>query len=386
MKIIHLSTGRIGGAGKAALSLHQALLKNGIKSIFFSLITDLDDLSDKENQFYIAKKRAMQSKFFTFLNLKFSKLSFFSLFNSNQLDESFFMKYNSPHTIFHFHNCYNLINSKMLLSLKKMKINCVFTLHDEFLYTGGCHYAFDCEGFREGCSTCPRISFVLNKIPALNLSIKCAALKNNQWNFIAPSNWIAKRARESLALSGESIHHITNVITENESSVIERIPYQSDVIKIGLAAMDWRSYIKGGSLVLKIIREIQERNLPIIFDYLNSRKYLGSKISFWKNIDILLVPSLVDNSPNVIVEAKSFGVQVIATPVGGIPELLEPSFDSLVYFNGHLTEDFLLAIEQTKLKYTKSKAYNEIKKIKDRNRQATDDHIQLYSSILNYLQ
>jgi glycosyltransferase involved in cell wall biosynthesis len=55
--------------------------------------------------------------------------------------------------------------------------------------------------------------------------------------------------------------------------------------------------------------------------------------AFWKRIDYLLVPSKSDNSPNVIHEAKIFGVPVIATEVGGIGELLNSEYDYLVSLN-----------------------------------------------------
>jgi len=54
-----------------------------------------------------------------------------------------------------------------------------------------------------------------------------------------------------------------------------------------------------------------------------------SKEYFWGRIDYLLVPSRQDNSPNVIHEAKMAGVPVIASSVGGIPELLTPGVDHL---------------------------------------------------------
>jgi len=48
---------------------------------------------------------------------------------------------------------------------------------------------------------------------------------------------------------------------------------------------------------------------------------------FWGAIDFLCVPSNADNSPNVIHEAKLLGIPVLATQVGGIPELLDKNFD-----------------------------------------------------------
>jgi glycosyltransferase involved in cell wall biosynthesis len=49
-----------------------------------------------------------------------------------------------------------------------------------------------------------------------------------------------------------------------------------------------------------------------------------------RQLDALVVPSIIDGRPNVIMEANACGVPVIATPVGGIPEMIE------VGVNGYL--------------------------------------------------
>jgi glycosyltransferase involved in cell wall biosynthesis len=49
-------------------------------------------------------------------------------------------------------------------------------------------------------------------------------------------------------------------------------------------------------------------------------------IAFYKGLNFLVVPSLQENSPNVIVEALSVGTRVIAADTGGISELMD-------YFN-----------------------------------------------------
>jgi glycosyltransferase involved in cell wall biosynthesis len=44
--------------------------------------------------------------------------------------------------------------------------------------------------------------------------------------------------------------------------------------------------------------------------------------SFYDQVSLLVVPSLTENSPNIIVEAQSAGLLVLATKVGGIPEMI----------------------------------------------------------------
>jgi glycosyltransferase involved in cell wall biosynthesis len=54
------------------------------------------------------------------------------------------------------------------------------------------------------------------------------------------------------------------------------------------------------------------------------------KLSFFTSLDVLVHPSLAEGTPNSIVEAMSFGVPVIASAVGGIPEVLAEDAGLLV--------------------------------------------------------
>lgn len=60
--------------------------------------------------------------------------------------------------LIHIH-CVNgfMVNVYSLFRLlKKKNIPVVITNHAEFFYTGGCPYAFDCEGWMTGCGQCPQ--------------------------------------------------------------------------------------------------------------------------------------------------------------------------------------------------------------------------------------
>ena len=70
----------------------------------------------------------------------------------------------------------------------------------------------------------------------------------------------------------------------------------------------------------KLQKEVAEMHLESHFTYLG---YVENKRVFFSNIDIFLLPSYMEGMPTVVLEAMNYGVPVIATTVGGIPEQIE---------------------------------------------------------------
>ena len=237
--------------------------------------------------------------------------------------------------ILHVHNWYNLLNLGQLRRLAKLGIPIILTLHDQRIMTGGCHYSFDCSGFTSTCSNCPNISSKLNKIPAIVQSRASKKLRNINQNltFIAPSKWMLNQAQRSKLLQGFDIRFIPNVLLQQENSgSLVRFPEESQLkhkkTVFGIASMNPKSFVKGGDIISALIQEANSRNLPYEFAFLNTYPQDQAGLyKFWSSLDYLLVFSRAENSPNVIHEAKHFGVPVIATQTGGITELLHPEFD-----------------------------------------------------------
>ena len=69
----------------------------------------------------------------------------------------------------------------------------------------------------------------------------------------------------------------------------------------------------------------------------------------WGEADFLVVPSLiVENSPTVILEAFSHGVPVIASKIGGIPELIQDGENGFLFEPGN-RQSFKEAIKKAKI-------------------------------------
>ena len=56
--------------------------------------------------------------------------------------------------------------------------------------TGGCHYNFECNGFKKGCNFCPATKLLLNKLPSKNLLEKKKYFLNKKLIFLSTNESI----------------------------------------------------------------------------------------------------------------------------------------------------------------------------------------------------
>jgi len=301
------------------------LLQSGLDSHFVTL-TNPNQLVDPN--IVIVKRtfrEVLVGKILTLLQKNFSNYTFFSSHSQSASELlKFIENQDSEGCILHIHNWYNFFDLAWIVPLEKKGFKIFFTLHDQRLFTGGCHYSRGCQQFTFDCSRCPAVPFFYR--PSVSRSRESIdkyinSTKNIQ--IISPSEWLTNDAQKSKSLMNSNTRTIPNVFptitgTSNTSNWQLINPLK---LAIGIASIDPFAEIKGGDFVKKLLRS--EKNFELIF----LRDHTADKEIFWEKIDVLLVPSLQDNSPNVIHEAKLRGIPVIARLVGGIPELISKDYD-----------------------------------------------------------
>jgi len=340
-QIIHLSTSHHGGAGIAARRLHQALLSSGVKSVFVAIDRKGFLPQNGEVKIYRSIIIRLLGSLNSFFSQAISSETYFTLFSIPAMRYKSLQKFGDPEaTIFHVHNWFNLINLRIIRKLLKDGYRLVFTLHDQRLFTGGCHYSLSCNKYEKECNNCPMLPIPLNRFTKWNLTRteKIFNQFSNQITIIAPSNWIAQIGSQSSILRNVPIIPILNNHTELENLTLfpnRHNKFRSDgKLVLGVASMQKHAIIKGGQILKKLEQAIKTENIPAEVLYLaDFQPTIQSSQLFWSSIDYLLVTSIMDNSPNVIHEAKMLGIPVIATNIGGIPELLNFEYDYLVKMN-----------------------------------------------------
>jgi glycosyltransferase involved in cell wall biosynthesis len=273
--------------------------------------------------------------------------------------------------ILHFHSIYNLIGTQELYRLSKVK-PLFLSLHDQRLLTGGCHYSGNCENFKGSCSHCPQVRRAFQRFVEKEKVSVNNLLQNSNVQFIAPSQWLAEMAGR-IILDKSHVHVLRNpipsvsVFSQDKAKVIFGI--ESNKFVIGFVSVHLNNPLKGlKDLVnaLKLLPSNVQNHIHLLLVGKSSVELDGltissSNIQFnhengevncYSPMDLLVVPSRQDNSPNVVGEALMSGVRVLGSQVGGIPELMM-EFNCPTIDTTDPRKFSLQILEEIKVKYSR---------------------------------
>lgn len=300
-----------------------------------------------------------------------------------------------------------------LKELTRLQKPVVWTLHDMWAFTGGCHYAGTCDHFMNQCGYCPFL-----RDPGENdISRKGWQKKKNLYDqapdivFVTCSKWLADVAKKSSLLSRFRIETIPNPIDtaifypKNKAGIRAKWKIDPDVriILFGAAnIMDRRKGIRYLTDALNIYKGIQQEGervemiifgknksfdtaeLPFPVHNLSVISSQSDMCEIYSMADVFILPSLEDNLPNTIMESMACGTPVVAFDTGGIPDMIEHQV------NGYLAEyqsaadlangiQWVLAEKSTRL------SLNSRKKVTENfsNEIVAEQYITLYKSLLH---
>ena len=337
LSLTHISHSEKGGAAIAGLRLSAALKNEGVNSNFYTFINTENKLAKVKQRVGAKIDFELQKNF----GNEFTTSRFRSWGTGSSLNE-IVAQSASDKPIYHFHWTPGSIRSINLSSLYKSKV--VFTLHDMHLFTSYCHYSLKCTNFKASCGRCPQAPAVLEGAIQAEFLIRERTLKNfNSIKVIAPSQWMAKQASESRILKDINIQVIPNVIPLPTLAAHQQIQVRAqqgleDYFVIGVVGDKQSS--KGSKESLEVCKAILARNpeLQIKFqtfgelytDLPDSAVLQVKEGSTQQEVmtglslcDIFLYCSPADNLPNLLLEAQSAGVLIVAANHGGVGETFE---------------------------------------------------------------
>ena len=151
MKVLHLSSFDIvGGAARAAYRLHQSLESAGVDS---QMLVQYKKGSDRTVQSLEDRVRSRLRSSLDTLPLKLYPHRQHG-FSIQWFPDSITKKVNqiNPDIINLNWICNGYLNIETLAKFNKPL---VWTLHDMWAFTGGCHYSYGCDRYLPSCGNCP---------------------------------------------------------------------------------------------------------------------------------------------------------------------------------------------------------------------------------------
>ncbi len=357
MNVLHLSTSDIeSGAGRAAFRLHQGLKSAAVMS---RMLVRAKDSSDSE---VVAEKSVL-----TKLGPSLSGLPF--KLTASQSRGNFSLQWfpdviakSASHIKPDIVNLHWICNGFLQVeTLKKFKQPLVWTLHDMWPFTGGCHYSRDCARYKTSCGSCPHIEGSGEG----DLSRWVWNRKNKAWRdldltVVAPSQWMATCAKSSSLFEKFRVEVIPNGIDIQKYRPIPKsvardllgLEQDKNIILFGAGTVtDTR---KGLHLLQPALQKLSQsgwRDKLFLLTFGVSHRDFQSDLGLqshslgrlnddlslaiaYSAADIFVASSTQDNLPNTVMEALACGIPCLAFKTGGIPDMIEHQQ------NGYLAKPF----------------------------------------------
>lgn len=385
MKILHISTHKEGGAANAAIRLHESMLKYGLDSVFLTLKSSNKKISNHFLYDGTYQKKDLDYPLLTFKNLvkekvfkKFKKQKeiidaknkerlmystptvqnnnvSFTLFS--YLDTIYDITTTTQYQeadIIHLHWVADFLDYKSFFS--KVNKPIVWTFHDENPYLGGFHYQDDVDNNLE--------THFLKEREFIELK-KSLIQPINKISIVSPSQWIAKNTMKSEVFRNKMVDVIRYTLDSSVFKIRDKsfsrglfqLPLDKKIILI--TSYDLSTPRKGVKYVLELINKPISDDFLFVFAgsnlHINKSNVISVGMvtdeillsSLYSAADYFLLPSLIDNLPNTLLESLFCGTPVIAFKIGDFEDLFHGNDFGILVDSGDVSS-LSLVLEKIK--------------------------------------
>lgn len=364
--------GDSGGAGIAAVRLHEALLESGADSKLLTLQKTRDDIREH----YVFHKK--DASMFPLLTLAMMFVD--RVLKRFKLKSDYYRSRRKRYTdgsaqdsgMFNFSiSEYRLENHPLVREadivhlhwvcggfldfqrfFKGMTKHVVWTLHDMNPFTGGCHYAYECLGYLKDCHACPQLEGAKSNSAAQRMlaeKIKVLHGQDRSLSIVTPSRWLMDCSEKSKLFGDYPHRHIYNIVNEKSFYLDDKarsrerlsLPAEKKII-LCIGSLDYAR--KGNNIIAEAlpllnhqdvilccvgnVSETHKNNPSIV--QLGYVKDSNKMRDIYNAADIFVLPTMADNFPNTIVESLLSGTPVASFYVGGVPEQINESNGILI--------------------------------------------------------
>jgi glycosyltransferase involved in cell wall biosynthesis len=380
MKFLHLVATDYGGAGIAAWRMHDTLRKLGHVSHMLALesrTSDVGVLTIGADSTAFKWRRLVQK---AWLKVSSRPDGYFQ----NQLltpgidaAELVYRAGLKPdiivvHFISHF-----LAPDDVLALQRVTGAPVLWNLLDMALMTGGCHYAWHCDGYIRSCGRCPALRLRgANDLSAQIWAAKQRAMGETRGWVVAGSSLLARQAAASSLFRDRRIEKLLLGVSPTMFAPGDRISLRQELgvggaerlVFFGAQRFDQRR--KGMHLLMDAFLYLQEMwpsgtPLPVLLcagnaaDFTSLRDkgfrlvdlgFIGSAMlaKAYAAADVFACPSVEDSGPMMINESMMSGTPVVAFRMGVAEDLIEDGASGIIASLGD-TRDFAAGLQSVLL-------------------------------------
>lgn len=224
----------------------------------------------------------------------------------------------------------------------------VWSLHDMWPFTGGCHYDEGCGKYRTGCKACPVLGSQRRDDLSASVFLRKATAyaKIPSLTVVGLSRWITDCAKNSALFSGRKIVTIPSLIDTTVFRPLDRrvardslrLPQNKKLVLFGGDGMV-RNTRKGHRELLQALGRVVSQDVELVVFGLNNAgdsirypfpvHYLGhlpddsALQTAYSAADVMVMPSLQEVLGWVSAESLSCGTPVVAFDSGGPRDIVD---------------------------------------------------------------
>ncbi len=332
MRILLVSNAVVGGAGKACLRLFHALRHSGHDVKLLQLEGWIS--GDPDIVFFYPNVRDLVMRQITSFPLKWMR---------HMLLGDYRRRYRLPfsihklerHPLIRWADVINLHWVPEFVDYRRFfrrvgRKPVVWTMHDMLPFAGGYHYEYEMPQ-RRNRRTERRIA-----------AIKQVSVREANLSIVAPSAWLLAVSEQHATFAGDPHSHIFNGLPLDVYQPIEKkvarsimgLPQDRKIVLF--TAYRVNSARKGSHHLVAALGKLKRSDVLLISmgrrrieldckaDYLHLG-WFADDVSIalcYSCADVVALPSIEDNSPNIVIESFACGRPVVAFDVGGIGQLI----------------------------------------------------------------
>lgn len=278
---------------------------------------------------------------------------------SNRKIQQIIKKFNPDVVNLHCINASMVNIYKLLEFLAVNNIKTVLSLHAEFMYTGGCNHAFECEQWKNKCVKCPTYKQKLNTWffdranTGWNKMFNAFSLfKRENIVITTVSPWLLYRAKESSILGKFTMKYVPNGLDtkifhyENHVPILNRENYEKLILFVTPYYSHDLDDLKGGWFVSELAKKLpnfrfvvvcsrhsaQLKEIPTNVLVYGCAKNQFDLAKMYADADLTLLLSSRETFSMVTIESLCCGTPVVGFKAGGPESIALKHYSSFIEY------------------------------------------------------